>query len=73
VYLNTKKESSATNVHLSQASDRDRYSIMLLADRVSRQEWLAKEYLDGRINEKEFLRALLIETSTLVAKREGRR
>ena len=64
MYLNTKKENSDTSLHLGETADRDCYSIMLLAATVSRQEWLAEEYLGGRINEKEFLRTLLIETSS---------
>jgi len=43
--------------------DREYYSILLLAFMTSRQRWLAEEYESGRIAEKQFLEALVIETS----------
>ena len=67
------RENRVTNFRLGEAADRDDYYIMLLDATVSRQEWLAEEYSRGRINEKEFLRALLIETSTLAVKGIRRR
>ena len=42
---------------------RDFYSMMLRAVAVSRGKWLAEEHLSGRINEKQFLEALLIQPS----------
>jgi len=47
----------------SQYFDTEYYSILLLASMISRQEWLAEEYETGRITEKQFLEALIIETS----------
>jgi hypothetical protein len=47
----------------SHYSDNGYYSISLLAFIIKRQKWLAEEYENGRITEKQFLEALVIETS----------
>ena len=44
------------------------YSLTLLAVAVSGHEWLAEEYASGRINEKQFLEALMIEVAAPIEK-----
>ena len=55
---------------MTESSDSNFYSILLRAAEVSQQEWLAEEYTDGRINEKQFLERLLVEMSEIPRNRE---
>jgi hypothetical protein len=57
----TKGASYVARLDVREATARDWYSVLLHDFAVSRQKWLIDEYLDGRINEKQFLEALLLQ------------
>jgi len=59
---NTRQRGMGTRFRLADTNGRDRYSKILHDIRILRQEWLVEEYRSGRINEKQFLEALLIKT-----------
>ena len=64
-----EERNSVIRFRIAKVTQRNYYSIMLLANAISRHEWLAEEYVSGRINEKQFLETLLIEAPN----RESRR
>lgn len=63
-----QERNSVTRFRIAKVTERNYYSIMLLATAISRHEWLAEEYVSGRITEKQFLETLLIEAPSDVSR-----
>jgi len=65
---NRGKRNYTARLHVCETTAADYYSTALRDFAVSRREWLIKEYLDGRINEKQFLEAVLIQAPSITEK-----